>query len=67
MDMDEDEDSDDNDATPKGKKGGADNVATQKTIGKKTEKSTTEFAPVIIKVKKTESNGLTRPRIVPGN
>ncbi len=64
MDMDEDEDSDDNDAAPKGKKGGADNVATRKTAEKKSEKSTTEFAPVVIKVKRTESNGLTRPRIV---
>lgn len=67
MDTDEDEDSDDNDAAPKGKKGGADIVSKQKPIEKKTEKSATEFAPVIIKVKRTESNGLTRPRIVINN
>ena len=67
MDTDEDEDSDDNDATPKGKKGGADTVATRKPVEKKAEKLAPIFAPVIIKVKKAESNGLTRPRIVPGN
>lgn len=67
MDTDEDDDSDDNDATPKGKKGGADNVSKQKTVEKNIEKSTTQFAPVVIKVKKTESNGLTRPRIVTNN
>ena len=67
MDTAEDEDSDDNDATPKGKKGGADTVAAQKTVEKKAEKSAPVFAPVIIKVKKAESNEITRPRIVPGN
>lgn len=67
MDTDEDEDSDDNDAAPKGKKGGADNASTRKIVEKKPDKTANVFAPVVIKVKRTESNGLTRPRIVTNN
>ncbi len=64
MDTDKDEDSDDNDVTPKGKKGGANTAAAQKTFEKKAEKSLLVFAPLIIKVKKAESYEITRPRIV---
>ncbi len=67
MDTDEDEDSDDNDAAPKGKKGGADNALIRKTVEKKPGKSESVFAPVIIRVKKAASDGLTRPRIISNN
>ncbi|MGC2235662.1 MAG: penicillin-binding transpeptidase domain-containing protein [Pyrinomonadaceae bacterium] len=68
----EDEDTDDSDSTVrKGKKGGADNIAEQKTAisnVKKAEKTVAKpadlFAPVIIEVKRSSDNPLIRPRIV---
>ena len=65
IDTDEGEDSDEGDTSAaKGKKGGAEKVSVPKKELKITEKSESLFPPVIVEVKKSKRNEISRPRIV---